>query len=202
MIDKRELCDPWLPSTDIGPILDDMQRLALTNFTRKSALQRLAVVVLLIRSTTEITIPSSVCTRKVTNVSRTESPLRDCRNKSDGDNYGRRRRRATGGCREWERGEGGGYYGFGVVECITDSACKNQSVMVSVQYGPFNTNIPIRSTTIGKSRVARDPITMHTSRRSNIDIACVTRIRRLPLIYVAVWSQTGGTELVSLRPFD
>ncbi|KZV19002.1 carotenoid 9,10(9',10')-cleavage dioxygenase 1-like [Dorcoceras hygrometricum] len=31
---------------------------------------------------------------------------------------------------------------------ITDSACKNQSVMVSVQYGPFNTYIPIRSTTI------------------------------------------------------
>ncbi|KZV50279.1 hypothetical protein F511_39505 [Dorcoceras hygrometricum] len=58
---------------------------------------------------------------------------------------------------------------------ITDSACKNQSVMVSVQYGPFNTNIPIRSKTIGKSRVARDPITMHTSRRSNSDIACVTR---------------------------
>ncbi|KZV26894.1 hypothetical protein F511_17749 [Dorcoceras hygrometricum] len=58
---------------------------------------------------------------------------------------------------------------------ITDSSCKNQSVMVSVQYGPFNTYIPIRSTTIGKSRVARDPITMHTSRRSNSDIACVTR---------------------------
>ncbi|KZV16664.1 hypothetical protein F511_36294 [Dorcoceras hygrometricum] len=31
---------------------------------------------------------------------------------------------------------------------ITDSAYKNQSVMVSVQYGPFNTYIPIRSTTI------------------------------------------------------
>ncbi|KZV25234.1 hypothetical protein F511_25478 [Dorcoceras hygrometricum] len=59
---------------------------------------------------------------------------------------------------------------------ITDSACKNQSVMVSVQYGLFNTNIPIRSTTIGKSRVARDPITMHTSWRSNSDIACVTSI--------------------------
>ncbi|KZV53042.1 hypothetical protein F511_31656 [Dorcoceras hygrometricum] len=58
---------------------------------------------------------------------------------------------------------------------ITDSACKNQLVMVGVQYGPFNSNIPIRSTTIGKSRVARDPITMHTSRRSNSDIACVTR---------------------------
>ncbi|KZV30782.1 hypothetical protein F511_37879 [Dorcoceras hygrometricum] len=40
---------------------------------------------------------------------------------------------------------------------ITDSACKNQLVVVSVQYGPFNTYIPIRSTTIGKSRVARDP---------------------------------------------
>ncbi|KZV46665.1 hypothetical protein F511_10830 [Dorcoceras hygrometricum] len=31
---------------------------------------------------------------------------------------------------------------------ITDSACKNQLVMVSVQYGPFNIYIPIRSTTI------------------------------------------------------
>ncbi|KZV49447.1 kinesin-13A-like [Dorcoceras hygrometricum] len=31
---------------------------------------------------------------------------------------------------------------------ITDSACKNQLVMVSVQYGPFNTYLPIRSTTI------------------------------------------------------
>ncbi|KZV28050.1 hypothetical protein F511_06919 [Dorcoceras hygrometricum] len=56
---------------------------------------------------------------------------------------------------------------------ITDSACKNQSIMVSVQYGPFNSNIPNRSTTIGKSRVARDPITMHTSWRSNSEIACV-----------------------------
>ncbi|KZV20312.1 isoflavone 3'-hydroxylase-like [Dorcoceras hygrometricum] len=58
---------------------------------------------------------------------------------------------------------------------ITDSACKNQSVVVSVQYGPFNPYIPIRSTTIGKSRVARDPIVMHTSWRSNSDIASVTR---------------------------
>ncbi|KZV52980.1 hypothetical protein F511_31913 [Dorcoceras hygrometricum] len=33
---------------------------------------------------------------------------------------------------------------------ITDSACKNQLVVVSVQYGPFNTYIPIRSTTIGR----------------------------------------------------
>ncbi|KZV29193.1 hypothetical protein F511_37180 [Dorcoceras hygrometricum] len=60
--------------------------------------------------------------------------------------------------------------------CITDSACKNQLVMVSVQYGPFNTYIPIRSTTIGKSRVAIDPIALHTSWRSNSDIASVTSI--------------------------
>ncbi|KZV24170.1 putative alpha,alpha-trehalose-phosphate synthase [Dorcoceras hygrometricum] len=59
---------------------------------------------------------------------------------------------------------------------ITASACKNQSVMVSVQYDPFNTYILIRSTTIGKSRVARDPITMHTYRRSKSDIACITRV--------------------------
>ncbi|KZV58453.1 carboxyl-terminal-processing peptidase 1, chloroplastic [Dorcoceras hygrometricum] len=59
---------------------------------------------------------------------------------------------------------------------ITDSAFKNQLVIFSVQYGPFNTYIPIRSTIIGKSRVARDPITMHISRRSNSDIACVTSI--------------------------
>ncbi|KZV47619.1 putative LRR receptor-like serine/threonine-protein kinase [Dorcoceras hygrometricum] len=60
---------------------------------------------------------------------------------------------------------------------ITDSACKNQSVVVSVRYGPFNPYIPIRSTTIDKSRVARDPIAMHTSWRSNSDIASVTRLR-------------------------
>ncbi|KZV15857.1 hypothetical protein F511_10953 [Dorcoceras hygrometricum] len=59
---------------------------------------------------------------------------------------------------------------------ITDSACKNQLVVVSIQYGHFNTYIPIRSTTIGKSRVARDPIAMHTSWRSNSDIASVTSI--------------------------
>ncbi|KZV30259.1 hypothetical protein F511_05539 [Dorcoceras hygrometricum] len=70
---------------------------------------------------------------------------------------------------------------------ITDSACKNQLVVVSVQYGPFNPSqrimygpfnpyIPIRSTTIGKSRVAIDPIAMRTSWRSNSDIASVTSI--------------------------
>ncbi|KZV36842.1 kynurenine--oxoglutarate transaminase 1 [Dorcoceras hygrometricum] len=48
---------------------------------------------------------------------------------------------------------------------ITDSACKNQLVVVSVHYGTFNTYIPIRSTTIGKSRVARDPIAIHLGDR-------------------------------------
>ncbi|KZV29022.1 hypothetical protein F511_06423 [Dorcoceras hygrometricum] len=61
---------------------------------------------------------------------------------------------------------------------ITDSACKNQSVMVGIQYGPFNSNIPIRATTIGKSGFARDPITMHTSWKSNSDIARVTRLQK------------------------
>ncbi|KZV24079.1 hypothetical protein F511_41745 [Dorcoceras hygrometricum] len=60
--------------------------------------------------------------------------------------------------------------------CITDSACKNKLVVVSVQYGPFYTYIPIRSTIIGKSRVAIDPIAMHTSWRSNSDIVSVTRV--------------------------
>ncbi|KZV51307.1 hypothetical protein F511_17545 [Dorcoceras hygrometricum] len=59
---------------------------------------------------------------------------------------------------------------------ITDSACKNQFVVVSVHYGHFNTYIPIRSMTIGKSSVARDPIAMHTSWRSNSDIASVTSV--------------------------
>ncbi|KZV48255.1 hypothetical protein F511_29613 [Dorcoceras hygrometricum] len=46
----------------------------------------------------------------------------------------------------------------------------------SIMYGPFNPYIPIRSTTIGKSRVAIDPIAMHTSWRSNSDITSVTSI--------------------------
>ncbi|KZV15718.1 ubiquitin carboxyl-terminal hydrolase 13-like [Dorcoceras hygrometricum] len=87
-------------------------------------------------SMTGISIPSLVCTRKPTKISRTESPRQDG---------------------------------------ITDSASKNQLIMVSVQYGPFNSNILIRSMTIGKSRVARDPIAMYTSWRSNSDIEYVTR---------------------------
>ncbi|KZV47726.1 hypothetical protein F511_38763 [Dorcoceras hygrometricum] len=80
---------------------------------------------------------------------------------------------------------------------ITDSACKNQLVMVSVQYGPFNTYIPIRSTTISKSRVARDPITMHTSWRSNSDIASVTRQTHLPKTHPVLWPEIYYTIVSS-----
>ncbi|KZV32162.1 hypothetical protein F511_24156 [Dorcoceras hygrometricum] len=72
---------------------------------------------------------------------------------------------------------------------ITDSACKNQLVVVSIQYGPFNTYIPIRSTTIGKSRVARDPIAMHTSWRLNSDITSVTRQTHLPKTHPVLWPE-------------
>ncbi|KZV29988.1 hypothetical protein F511_19750 [Dorcoceras hygrometricum] len=44
---------------------------------------------------------------------------------------------------------------------ITDSACKNQLVVVSVQYGPFNPYIPIRSTTndnVGYPRMSARPL--------------------------------------------
>ncbi|KZV29113.1 hypothetical protein F511_06608 [Dorcoceras hygrometricum] len=85
---------------------------------------------------------------------------------------------------------------------ITDSACKNQLVVVSVQYCPFNTYIPIRSTTIDKSRVARDPIAMHTSWRSNSDITSVTRQTHLPktLQYnqdLGLFHSTNGNHLKS-----
>ncbi|KZV14236.1 Tau class glutathione S-transferase [Dorcoceras hygrometricum] len=85
--------------------------------------------------------------------------------------FRRRGAAAAAACRE-ERGGGCDALGLG----ITDSACKNQLVVVSVQYGPFNPYIPIRSATIGKSRVAKHPIAMHTSWRSNSDIASVTRV--------------------------
>ncbi|KZV46833.1 auxin response factor 4-like [Dorcoceras hygrometricum] len=80
---------------------------------------------------------------------------------------------------------------------IIDSSCKKQLVVVSVQYGPFNTYIPIRSTTIGKSRVARDPITMHTSWRSNSDIASVTRQTHLPKTHPVLWPEIYHTIVSS-----
>ncbi|KZV27989.1 hypothetical protein F511_25866 [Dorcoceras hygrometricum] len=75
---------------------------------------------------------------------------------------------------------------------ITDSACKNQLVVVSVQYGPFNPYIPIRSTTIDKSRVVIDPIAMHTSWRSNSDIASPS---------AELSMQTPMTEIIALDQY-
>ncbi|KZV30029.1 hypothetical protein F511_20891 [Dorcoceras hygrometricum] len=64
-------------------------------------------------------------------------------------------------------------------------------------YGPFNTYIPIRSTTIGKSRVARDLIAMHTSWRSNSDIASVTRQTHLPKTHPVLWPEIYHTIVSS-----
>ncbi|KZV28227.1 hypothetical protein F511_02097 [Dorcoceras hygrometricum] len=96
----------------------------------------------------------------VTRSARTDSPRRIGRKQFSGEAAAAAA--AAGGARRRRR--------------ITDSACKNQLIVVSVQYGPFNPYISIRSTTIGKSRVSKDPITMHTSWRSNSDIASVTRV--------------------------
>ncbi|KZV41821.1 hypothetical protein F511_37371 [Dorcoceras hygrometricum] len=116
-------------------------------------------------STTGDGIPSSACTRRTDEI---------C---ADGFSSSR----LAGNDFSAARGGGGGGFmrrGGAALNAlgITDSACKNQLVVVSVQYGPFNPYIPIRSTTIGKSRVAIDPIAMHTSWRSNSDIASVTSI--------------------------
>ncbi|KZV46988.1 hypothetical protein F511_15785 [Dorcoceras hygrometricum] len=115
-----------------------------------------------IRSTTGDGIASSACTRRPDEISVDGFSS----SRLAGTNSGEE---AAAAYRE-ERGAAAKELG------ITDSACKNQLVVVSVQYGPFNPYIPIRSTTIGKSRVAVDPIAMHTSWRSNSDIASVTSI--------------------------
>ncbi|KZV55686.1 hypothetical protein F511_08320 [Dorcoceras hygrometricum] len=59
---------------------------------------------------------------------------------------------------------------------LHDVVAKVLCSKAALQYGPFNPYIPNQSTTIGKSRVAKDPIAMHTSWRSNSDIASVTSI--------------------------
>ncbi|KZV23089.1 hypothetical protein F511_16319 [Dorcoceras hygrometricum] len=53
------------------------------------------------------------------------------------------------------------------------------------------------STTIGKSRVARDPITMHTSSRSNSDITSVTRQTHLPKTHPILWPEIYHTIIFS-----
>ncbi|KZV29131.1 hypothetical protein F511_37970 [Dorcoceras hygrometricum] len=105
--------------------------------------------------------------KELTNLKRTESPRQGDRNESDhGDaarrRVGRRRPRgiqlAVGPQPLRLRNHNFGFAHRIMVKRlatsphdplgITDSACKNQLVMISVQYGPFNTYIPIRSTTI------------------------------------------------------
>ncbi|KZV36132.1 hypothetical protein F511_28628 [Dorcoceras hygrometricum] len=129
------------------------RRLAPTSFTGKLALQRLAVEFSESRPRLESRLLRQSALEYLTNLSQ---------NGISSSQWSEQVRRQDGRRRVARRRLG-----------ITDSACKNQSIMVSVQYGPFNSNIPIRSTTIGKSRVARDPTTMHTSWRSNSNTACV-----------------------------
>ncbi|KZV29187.1 hypothetical protein F511_30660 [Dorcoceras hygrometricum] len=131
------------------------RRLAPTSFTRKPALQTVGGGRSSIRSTTGIKTPSSACTRGTDEFS------------TDGNTSARRPERVQrrgGGGGAWRRREAwrGGGGGFRSLEARV--------------YGPFYTYIPIRSTTIGKSRVTRDPIAMHISWRSNSDIASVTSI--------------------------
>ncbi|KZV16873.1 putative disease resistance protein [Dorcoceras hygrometricum] len=153
----------------------------------------------LIKSTTGIKVPSSAFTRRPDEIITDGNSSKWDRNKSD-QRAGGGAWAAAGGVRLWSSGIQLAVgpqplrlrnHNFGLAQWImvkrlatsrhdplgiTDSACKNQLVVVSVQYGPFNPYIPIRSTTIGKSRVAKDPIAMHTSWRSNSDIASVTRV--------------------------
>ncbi|KZV18591.1 hypothetical protein F511_15664 [Dorcoceras hygrometricum] len=181
-------------------------RPAPTSFTGKPALQTVGGGRLrLIKSTTGSKVPSSACTRRPDEISTDGNsssrwPEQVWRGKAAaaaaarGKHGGGVRLGEEGGGREpvvgpqplWLRNHNSGPAQRIMVKRlatsphdplgITDSACKNQSVVVSVQYGPFNPYIPIRSTTIGKSRVAIDPIAMHTSWRSNSDIASVTSI--------------------------
>ncbi|KZV30758.1 hypothetical protein F511_03736 [Dorcoceras hygrometricum] len=127
-----------------------------------------------IRSTTGYETPSSACTRRPDEISG-RILLEILAGTISGERR-RRRRLAAAVAALRERREAAEALRVRVFECyvmsITDSACKNQLVVVSVQYGPFNPYIPIRSTTIGKSRVAKDPIAMHTSWRSNSDHEC------------------------------
>ncbi|KZV32016.1 hypothetical protein F511_30615 [Dorcoceras hygrometricum] len=126
----------------------------------------------------------------LTNLARTESPQHDDRNKSDHDGGGTAARR-------WRR-RPRGFWGGGAAANLLGGKylCDPQWFRDTASRGPHNhcdseitisdlpigsctllsTHIPIRSTTIGKSRVARDPIAIHTSWRSNSDIASVTRV--------------------------
>ncbi|KZV54866.1 hypothetical protein F511_36333 [Dorcoceras hygrometricum] len=58
------------------------------------------------------------------------------------------RRREAAAAAAWEERKKGATVFKELGLGITDSACKNQLVVVSVQYGPFNPYIPIRSTII------------------------------------------------------
>ncbi|KZV25478.1 hypothetical protein F511_05528 [Dorcoceras hygrometricum] len=90
--------------------------LAQTNFTMKLALQRLAVVVLRIRSMTEITIPLSICTRKhekcFTDGISSSRRSEQVQPRQTAAHDGGRRREGEGGGRVEKGGEGAATLGF------------------------------------------------------------------------------------------
>ncbi|KZV30401.1 splicing factor 3B subunit 1-like [Dorcoceras hygrometricum] len=112
----------------------------------------------LIKSTIGCKVPSSACTRRPDEINTDENSSKSWPEQIP-------TREGDGGVVADDGGFGGGGGGrnFGSWG-ITDSACKNQLVVVSVQYGPFNPYIPIRSTTIGYPRMSasgESPTTMH-----------------------------------------
>ncbi|KZV18112.1 hypothetical protein F511_19133 [Dorcoceras hygrometricum] len=201
-IHSTQINKPFIGSSLIVTLLAS-RRLAPTSFMRKPALQTVGDGRSSIRSTIEINLPPSICTRRSDRffhgrnllVVVIETSL--ITRQTDGGGAVEERRTcvtlngsgiqlAVGPQPLWLRN-----HNFGLAHRImvkrlktsphdplriNDSACKNQLVVVSVQYGPSYTYIPIRSTTIGKSRVAIDLIAMHTSWRSNSDITSVTSI--------------------------
>ncbi|KZV48337.1 hypothetical protein F511_24443 [Dorcoceras hygrometricum] len=141
---------------------------------RKPALQTVGGGRSLIRSTTEINLPPSICTRRsdgffhgwnlLVAVIETSPITRE----TDGGDAAEARRWAAAVRRDTaSRGP------------TTIAAPKSQFRTDPLDHGKAPSNIaPLspRSTTIGKSRVAIDPIAMHTAWRSNSDITSVTRV--------------------------
>ncbi|KZV42499.1 hypothetical protein F511_20952 [Dorcoceras hygrometricum] len=168
-------------------ILHRERRLAPTNFTRKLALQRLTVVVLLIRSTTGITTPSSVCTRKrdesftdVISLSRWSEQVQPRQATANGG--GRRR------VEEATAESGRGRRGAAMSRVWSVVFLDNVALGIQLAVGPQqlrlrNHNFGLTHRTMVKRLATspHDPLGITDSAcknqwRSNSDIACVTRV--------------------------
>ncbi|KZV50179.1 hypothetical protein F511_19271 [Dorcoceras hygrometricum] len=140
----------------------------------------------LIRSATGTRLLRQPALEGLTNLARTESPRRGDRNKSNHDGGGTAATQGAAADGSCGRGRGGAQELEARV--LVDTASRGPTTIVApksqfhtcpIDHGKEPSNIaPLspRSTTIGISRVARDPITTHTSWRSNSDITSVTRV--------------------------